>query len=163
MIAAVARVEAVLDRAGLALMSPWAAVAVQIVAAVAAIGAALLLEPDGDGLVFLGAPLTGVCGFRAANGIPCPTCGATRAWVHAVRGHLGAAVRYNAPCTLLFGVIVAGGVLGLVRIGRRDPRWARMPLPIVGIAAVGWAILLYGAWYGRVHGLLPALPGGTAA
>ncbi|HVD25214.1 MAG TPA: DUF2752 domain-containing protein, partial [Gaiellaceae bacterium] len=41
--------------------------------------AGALMEPDGGGLL-------PPCPFRAATGLPCPFCGATRAFALAARG-----------------------------------------------------------------------------
>jgi hypothetical protein len=73
------------------------------------------------------------CPFRAATGLPCPFCGATRAFVLA--GHGDARfLDYGAVWVL---VAVALVVAGLVR---RRPAAGRWTWPAVaGVVAVAWA------------------------
>ena len=100
--------------------------------------AGALVGEDGTGLV---------CPFRAATGLPCPLCGATRAFALAARGD-GAWVSYNAPWVVLAALsIVIGAValLGGVRFTRARA-WLRTPAHAVPAAAlpllVAWAYAL---------------------
>ncbi|MCL4742098.1 MAG: DUF2752 domain-containing protein [Phycisphaerales bacterium] len=91
------------------------------------------------------APIT--CTMRRVTGIPCGTCGSTRAALAIVRGDAGSALRYN-PFVTVGGVALAGvGVLrigfgrgvelGLGRVGRRVA-WC-----LVGAAfAANWAYVV---------------------
>lgn len=71
------------------------------------------------------APLLRPCVFRTVTGIPCPTCGTTRAATAFLHGDLAAAVTANplAACAALF--FVAGAPLAAL--------WAaaRWPIPVV--------------------------------
>jgi hypothetical protein len=48
-----------------------------------------------------------VCGFKLLTGLPCPTCGMTRALCHAIRGHWSESVTSHPA-----GLIVAAGLVG---------------------------------------------------
>ena len=81
------------------------------------------------------------CPFRAATGLPCPLCGATRAFALAVRGD-GGWTAYNAPWVVVAALLVVTGALALA--GVRIPR-ARGPVTAVAavlVVAVAWAYAL---------------------
>jgi hypothetical protein len=81
------------------------------------------------------------CPFRAATGLPCPFCGATRAFALAARGDEGW-TSFNAPWVVLAALAVAAGALALA--GRRLPR-ARAPVAVAAallFVAVAWAYAL---------------------
>jgi hypothetical protein len=78
------------------------------------------------------------CPFRALTGLPCPLCGATRAFALAVRGD-GGFTAYNAPWVGVAALMVLVGALALA--GVRLPR-ARAPVAIVIVVAVAWAYAL---------------------
>jgi Protein of unknown function (DUF2752) len=96
--------------------------------------AGALAGPDGD------AGVLPPCPFAAATGLPCPLCGATRAFALAVRGD-GGWTSYNAPWVALAALVAVTGALVLA--GAR-PRIARRPLAvaIVAFVAVAWAYAL---------------------
>jgi hypothetical protein len=60
------------------------------------------------------------CWFRRVVGRPCPSCGMTTAWAHAVRGELGAALRANAGGAIACGLalIAAPWLLASAAIDR---------------------------------------------
>lgn len=75
---------------------------------------AALLDPDSRGYgthTQLGLP---PCGFRALVGAPCPGCGLTTAFAHAIRGDFGLAAGANPFGLLLFIIAVALVPIGLV-------------------------------------------------
>ena len=80
----------------------------------------------------------GWCPFRALTGLPCPLCGATRAFVHA--GHLD-------DRFLSFGAVWVVVALALVVVGLAG--WRRRPSrpwpAVAGVAAVAWAWALANA------------------
>jgi hypothetical protein len=95
---------------------------------------AFLPRPDPGG-VDLGVP---ECPFRAATGLPCPLCGATRAVTLLAHGDPGFA-RFNLVVPLvLLGVLAAGVWLAA---GRRLPpvRGRVVVAALVGCVAVSWA------------------------
>ena len=67
-----------------------------------------------------------ICPFRELHGLPCPLCGATRAFALAARGDLGF-TSYNAVWVVGGGaLIVAGLAVSLTRAAPRVPavgRW----------------------------------------
>ena len=81
------------------------------------------------------------CPFRSVTGLPCPLCGATRAFALAVRGD-GGWTAYNAPWVVVAALAVAAGALALA--GVRLPR-ARAPVAVAAallVVAVAWAYAL---------------------
>jgi hypothetical protein len=81
--------------------------------AFAGIGAALLVAARV--LPFDRIPLLH-CPLRTGVGIPCPSCGMTRAFRFFVRGELGAAVEVSPLGTLLAALAVALALYGLLRL-----------------------------------------------
>jgi hypothetical protein len=97
--------------------------------------AGALAGPDG------GAGVLPPCPFREETGLPCPLCGATRAFALAVRGD-GGWTAYNAPWVVIAALAVVAGALVLA--GVRMPR-ARAPVAVAAVllvVAVAWAYAL---------------------
>src|SRR4051794_2187859 len=92
---------------------------------------ALLAAPGQDG------PGGLPCPFRAATGMPCPLCGATRAFALAARGdsrvwHFNAAWVVLAVAAALAGVVaLAASLRGAAPVTRaRDALAARLTTPV---------------------------------
>jgi hypothetical protein len=108
------------------------------------------LSPDPRGLgthCQLGLP---PCGFVAMTGIPCPTCGMTTAFTHAVRGHLITAVVTQPFGALLALVVMAvAGLSVMVLITARSWRvnWYRVS---PGLVAAGVVVLFLASWIYKV-------------
>ena len=85
------------------------------------------------------------CPFRTMTGLPCPMCGATRAFTHVARGD-GAFLHYNAFWVLVaLAMIVAGVIVLLTRRPftdglTRTPRRAALTIAVLG--GLGWAYAL---------------------
>ena len=88
------------------------------------------------------------CFFKSTFGVPCPTCGGSRALEALARLDVAHAFRWNplvAACLVSFvlGGLVAGS-LALVGRGIREPArypaWLRIAL--VGLLALNWAWLV---------------------
>jgi hypothetical protein len=91
--------------------------------------AGALVPADGD---------TGlICPFRELTGLPCPLCGATRAFALAARGD-ARFLDYNAVWVLVAALLIVAGVVVLVR-GRAP----RLSTPVGAALAVALAVL---AW-----------------
>jgi hypothetical protein len=98
-------------------------------------------------------PFGSVCAFRAASGLPCPSCGMTRSWVWAARGDLGTALRFNAAGVLFLAGILGNGLLRVwLLAGRTVPRRAWMF--VVG-GGVGFVAVWLGGWALRLAGYYP--------
>ena len=52
-----------------------------------------------------------LCPLRAVTGIPCPSCGLTRALAHLERGHWADAVRFHPFAPLVFLLVLALAVM----------------------------------------------------
>jgi len=80
------------------------------------------------------------CPFRELTGLPCPLCGATRAFALAVRGD-GGWLSYNAPWVVLAALSVAAGALLLAGVRPRIPARS-LAVAAVLFAALAWAYAL---------------------
>ena len=72
-----------------------------------------------------------MCPFRAVTGLPCPFCGATRAFVHA--GHLDGAWLHDGAVWVVAALVLI--VAGLAR--RRVAAWTLVPVMVLAWA---WAL-----------------------
>lgn len=119
--------------------APRAGGAVLVVAGVGALAAARLLTP---GQVLDGPVL---CPFRLLTGIPCPTCGMTRSWVHTAHGQWAEAVSQHplGPAVMLL-VLVATVVLAAHLVTRRwwlPPRLLTGALVVLAVATGAFGVL----------------------
>lgn len=130
----------------------WAGLALAVLAVLAAL-AFSPVEGRSDALDVLGLPFRHTCTFRAVTGVPCASCGMTRAWVWAVRGEVGDALRYNAAgVLLLFGVATFGGTQALWLVLGHIPRYEGRALALLGGI---WAVFWMGTWGARLAGAYP--------
>ena len=86
-----------------------------------------------------GAPESTVCLFRRFVGIPCPTCGLTRAFAHLAKGEWSAAASLHplaAPFAIEIGLLWIGWGLLLFAPVRGPLRWLH------GLAARRWELPL---------------------
>lgn len=80
------------------------------------------------------------CLFRAVTGIPCPTCGGTRAFLALARFDVPAALAWNPLVTLAALVFVLGGLVALARaLGGRGVPGGAPPRWVGGAAALAFA------------------------
>ncbi len=102
--------------------------------------AALGAVPLAAGVVVPVAPVLGgpaLCPLRALTGVPCPLCGATRAFVLAGHGD-GRWLHYGAVWVVLAVLALVAG-LALMARGRPVPRPRRAWPGVVAAAALAWA------------------------
>jgi hypothetical protein len=92
------------------------------------------------------APLLRPCVFRSLTGVPCPTCGTTRAAAALLNGDLPAAIAANPLATaagLLF--IVGAPLVALWTVARGPIPILPIPLParsriaVIGLVIANWA------------------------
>lgn len=96
------------------------------------------------------APHLRPCIFRTLTGLPCPTCGTTRAAVAFLHGDLVSAFVSNPLATLIGILFIAGAPIAAlwvvsdgsgVEVPQKPPRWLRWIL--VGVIAVNWLYLIF--------------------
>ncbi|MGQ9649985.1 MAG: DUF2752 domain-containing protein [Phycisphaerae bacterium] len=101
------------------------------------------------------------CGFLTMTGYPCPTCGMTTAFAHAVRGQVVDSIRSQPAgfVLALVTIIIGGCAAGAMTVGRYPViNWYRVnPTSFVWYVAVGlvvaWAVKIA---LGLLDGSLPA-------
>jgi Protein of unknown function (DUF2752) len=98
----------------------------------------------GGALIGGGTALSGhvLCPFRAATGLPCPLCGATRSVVLASHGDLKF-LSYNPVwVAVLVALVGLGALTALARPAIPRPRPVVIRVLVGTIVAVGWACAL---------------------
>jgi hypothetical protein len=95
------------------------------------------------------APILPGCPLRMLTGVPCPTCGSTRAGLALVRGDIPGALHFNPLVTVAGIAFLLGGVLApiWVGLGRKLPdlpdRWPlglRIAVPAAIVANWIWLL-----------------------
>jgi hypothetical protein len=92
--------------------------------------AGAIVPADGDTGLF--------CPLRELTGLPCPLCGATRAFALAARGD-GRFLDYNAVWVVVAALLIVAGVV--VLLTRRRPHLPTLPLTVM-VAAIAWVYAL---------------------
>ncbi len=154
------RIEKAMDAFGRAVFLTWWLWPATLVAGgVTALSASLLAYPVAGDVHVLGTDLMGPCEFRSETGYPCASCGMTRSWVHVVRGHVWVALRYNVAGVVMWGAMVWGGILGTMRLLRREQTFLRLPFWVTIPAFGVWVLGIYGGSYVlRIAGYYPLDP-----
>ena len=136
----------------------WAWPLAMVLLAAGSLTASLLLHPGPDEFVYFsnGVRFGETCASIQLAGIPCPQCGMTRSWVYGVRLDLWRAFLYNPAGLALLGWIVVGGIIGVVRLVRRNPVALRPSWQLNVGWGVFWLIGLYAVpWLLRLLGVNP--------
>lgn len=129
-----------------------------------ALAARLLLRADAVHVYFRNRPIPAACAFHRSTGLPCPTCGLTRAIVLALHGDMrGAWSMAPVGPVLVIGLLALAGVL-LVTAGKgrgnrwlaatRTQSWLRRSGLLYAAATLaiwlgGWMAQFWTAWHAR--------------
>jgi hypothetical protein len=94
------------------------------------------------------APRLHDCPFRTLTGIPCPTCGGTRASLALLDGRLIDALRLNPLVTAGWLVFVGGGLVafGWAISGAPTPRFSSPSARTLGTLRTGAIVTLAASW-----------------
>ena len=137
----------------------WGWPALLVGMGVFAVTMSLLLHPGphGEFVHFPdGTKFGDTCAFLLVAGVPCPQCGMTRSWVHAVRLDLWTGFWYSPAGFALFWWVIVGSFIGAVRLIKRDPKALRVPWGFNVGWSVFWLVGLYlGPWILRLFGVNP--------
>lgn len=145
-----------LDRLGHALLDWWVWPAVLIgIAGFTLVASWSFLPGDGEAVAWLGRFSFPMCPVLRDTGVPCGQCGMTRSWVWASRGHFLRAWLYNPAGFVLWGWFVAGGLVGIARIARRDAALWAWSLRWLVAALISWSGLYFAAYQLRSWGWNP--------
>jgi hypothetical protein len=101
------------------------------------------------------------CGFKLSHGLPCPTCGYTRALRAFATGHVVSAFMIQpAACMIGLALVVSAAAGFYVAVSGHYPHWLRKGLAectlkhvflgLVLVVFVGWAVLLAQAFAEKV-------------
>ncbi len=131
----------------------WAALV--LVGCLAVLAVAVYVEPNSDGVGTHRQLGSGPCGMLVMTGLPCPTCGMTTSFAHAVRGQWLRAI-YVQPT----GFILALGTAALAGVCLWTLAKGRWPLTTWWLITpyrffLGMLVLLIGGWAFKIaSGLL---------
>jgi hypothetical protein len=133
--------------------APWAerlTVALLSAAAILVLALAAWVEPDPRGYGTherLGLP---PCGLMAVTGVPCPSCGLTTSFAHAVRLHPLAAARAQPLGLLLVLVAFLCALAGPVVAWLGTPLLSRLPVPVPRSAGVAFLAAIGASWIYKI-------------
>lgn len=118
---------------------PWWAVIIVAVWALE-VGAYVMLTRDD-------AHAPALCPLRQATGLPCPTCGGTRAALAAARGDLPAAFRLNplvmvAACGVALWLILRVGFARRITVRRAPIGRGMMWMAVLTLVALNWVYVI---------------------
>lgn len=91
------------------------------------------------------------CPFKALTGLPCLTCGATRAVAALLRGDFAASLRFHplvipavvcATMYVPYALLVAHAGLPRIRVRLDDGDWKMVRMVTAVVAAVVWGFLI---------------------
>jgi hypothetical protein len=98
-----------------------------------------------------------VCGFKILTGVPCPTCGLTRALCHALRGDWAASLSYHPAGIPLAACLIAWILWSAFEAARGRPFGdalrARLATPLLSAGAA----MSFVFWIARIVPLISSL------
>ncbi|MGC9318518.1 MAG: DUF2752 domain-containing protein [Armatimonadota bacterium] len=118
--------------------------AATLLAVVAVLTLALVLQPSPDGVGTHEQLVPIPCGFRTITGLPCPMCGMTTAFAHMARWQVGAALRVHVlgPAAWLAACVIGlMAIRGMIWDVPVTPRWLQrpwVPKTFFALILAGW-------------------------
>lgn len=89
----------------------------------------------------------GTCGLKLLLGIPCLTCGATRATIHLLHGHIGAAVAMQPLIVLAYVALIVWGLVSFVSFALDRRVHITLTAGQNGALKAGLLILPFANWF----------------
>ncbi len=87
-----------------------------------------------------------LCLLKRVAGVPCPTCGLTRAICHALRGDFAASLSLHPAGLIALSILIGWGAWAAAEAWRGQPLWDNTRRSIVRVAASAAAAVTVAAW-----------------
>jgi len=87
-----------------------------------------------------------LCGFRMLTGLPCPTCGLTRALCRAIQGDFAGSLAVHPAGVIVLAIMVAWLGWSLLEVRRGQPLWESGQRRAIRFAGVLASVVTIAFW-----------------